>query len=120
MKPLEGHPRAVYRQHSRLPNDEEDAAMFADRYTKTVLTVIALALVAIAGHLWMGQLRPRDAHAQTAAPKYETSVPKGWGKFVSFSNNNLLLEAPDGTYRIVDVEGKAPEFPKVKVQFKFN
>ena len=94
--------------------------MTADRYTKALLTVIALALVAIAGHLWMGQLRPRDAHAQTVAPKYEMNVPKGWGTFVSFSNNNLLLEAPDGTYRIVDVEGKAPEYPKVKVRFKFN
>ncbi|MDO8477308.1 MAG: hypothetical protein Q7W02_14150 [Candidatus Rokubacteria bacterium] len=71
----------------------------ADRYTKAVLPVIAFALIAIAGHLWMGQLRPRDAHAQTAAPKYEMSVPKGWGKLVSFSNNNLLVEAPDGTYR---------------------
>ena len=94
--------------------------MTADRYTKAVLTVIALALVAIAGHLWMGQLRPPDAHAQTVAPKYEMSVPKGWGKLVSFSNNNVLVEAPDGTYRIVDLEGKAPEYPKVKVQFKFN
>jgi hypothetical protein len=103
-----------------LPNDEEDAAMTADRYTKAVLTVIALALVAIAGHLWMGQLRPRDAQAQTATPKYEVSVPKAWGKLLSFSNNNVLLEAPDGTYRIVDLEGKAPEFPRVKIQFKFN
>ena len=94
--------------------------MTADRYTKAVLTVIAFALVAIAGHLWMGQFRPPDAHAQTAAPKYELSVPKAWGKLLSFSNNNVLLEAPDGTYRIVDVEGKAPEFPKVKVQFKLN
>ena len=94
--------------------------MIADRYMKAVLTVIALALVAIAGHLWMGQLRPRDAHAQTVAPKYEVSVPKAWGKLVSFSNNNLFLEAPDGTYRVVDLEGKAPEYPKVKIQFKFN
>ena len=47
-------------------------------------------------------------------------VPKGWGKLVSFSNNNVLVEAPDGTYRIVDLEGKAPEYPKVKIQFKFN
>jgi len=42
-------------------------------------------------------------------------VPKSWGRYVAFSNNNLLLETPDGVLRIVDVEGKAPEYPKVKV-----
>jgi hypothetical protein len=42
------------------------------------------------------------------------TVPKAWGKLVGFSNNNLLLEAPDQTLRIVDVEGKAPEYPKLK------
>jgi len=65
-------------------------------------------------------LVPRLAQAQTAAPKYELTVPKAWGKFVAFSNNNLLLEAPDQTWRVVDVEGKGPEFPKVKVQMKFQ
>jgi hypothetical protein len=68
----------------------------------------------------MSHLRPRDAQAQTVSPKYDASVPKAWGKMVFFSNNNLLLEAPDGTYRVVDLEGKAPEYPKVKIQFKFN
>jgi hypothetical protein len=38
---------------------------------------------------------------------------------VSYSNNNLLLEAPDGM-RIVDVEGKAPEYPKVKVFIRWQ
>jgi hypothetical protein len=33
---------------------------------------------------------------------------------VAFSNNNLLLETPDGIMRVVDVEGKAPEFPRIK------
>ncbi len=47
-------------------------------------------------------------------------VPKAWGKFIAFSNNNLLLEAPDQTMRIVDVEGKAPEYPKVKVQIRWQ
>jgi hypothetical protein len=42
------------------------------------------------------------------------TVPKAWGKFVGFSNNNLLLEAPDQTLRVVDIEGKSPEFPKIK------
>ena len=48
-----------------------------------------------------------------AKDAYEVTVPKSWGKFLAFSNNNLLLEAPDG-WRIVDVEGKAPEYPKIK------
>jgi len=96
-----------------------------DRYSKVVLTVIAAALVVIAARPLLPEagLRawfvPGSAQAQTAA-KYEVTVPKAWGKFMGFSNNNLLLEAPDQTWRIVDVEGKAPEYPKVKVQIKFQ
>ena len=93
--------------------------MLADRYVKGVLTVIALALVAIAAHLWQGQLRPAAVAAQTAA-KYDVGVPKAWGKLVGFSNNNLLLEGSDGLLRIVDVEGKEPEYPKVKVQVRWK
>lgn len=93
--------------------------MLADRYVKGVLTVIALALVAIAAHLWQGQLRPAAVDAQPAA-KYEVGVPKAWGKLVGFSNNNLLLEGSDGLLRIVDVEGKEPEYPKVKVQVRWK
>ena len=95
--------------------------MIVDRYTKAVLTVIAVALVALAVRPWLPEagwssaLRPQPAHAQTTIPKYEVTVPKAWGKFVGFSNNNLLLETPDQTMRVVDVEGKAPEFPKIKV-----
>jgi hypothetical protein len=94
--------------------------MIADRYTKTVLTVIAVALLLIAVRPWFSQaewssvIHPRSAQAQTTIPKYEVTVPKAWGKFVGFSNNNLLLESPDQTLRVVDVEGKAPEFPKIK------
>jgi len=91
----------------------------ADRYLKGVLTVIALALVAIAAHLWQGQLRPAAVDAQTLA-KYEVGIPKAWGKLVGFSNNNLLLESSDGQLRIVDVEGKEPEYPKVKVQVRWK
>jgi hypothetical protein len=86
--------------------------MLVDRYVKGVLTVIALALVAIAAHLWQGLLVPAAVEAQSA--KYEVGVPKAWGKLVGFSNNNLLLESPEGV-RIVDVEGKEPEYPKIKV-----
>ena len=90
--------------------------MIADRYTKTVLTVIAAALLFIAFRPWLPETGPwlDMAHAQSVAPKYEVTVPKAWGKYVSFSNNNLLLESPDGTLRVVDVEGRAPEFPKIK------
>ena len=100
--------------------------MTVDRYSKVVLTVIAAALVVIAARPLLPEsglrawLLPEAAQAQTAAAKYEVTVPKAWGKFIAFSNNNLLLEGPDQTWRIVDLEGKAPEYPKVKVQFKFQ
>jgi hypothetical protein len=94
--------------------------MTADRYTKIVLTVIALALVALAGRPLVETLRPAPAQAQTTAPKYEVTVPKAWGKMVNFGNNNLLLEDKDGTLRVVDVEGKMPEYPKVKVLIKWQ
>jgi len=94
-----------------------------DRYTKIVLTVIAVALVVIAVRPLMPsvleRLRPAVAQAQTNTPKYEVNVPKSWGKYVAFSNNNLLLESADGL-RVVDVEGKAPEYPKVKVLIRWQ
>jgi len=94
--------------------------MIADRYTKALLTVIAVALLVIAARPWLPEagwtsvVLPHSAQAQTTTPKYEVTVPKAWGKFVGFSNNNLLLETPDGIMRVVDVEGRAPEFPKIK------
>jgi len=100
--------------------------MIGDRYVKVVLTVIAVALAMIAARPWLTasglreSLRPAPADAQTAAPKYEITLPKSWGKFVAFSNNNLLLEAPDQSWRVVDVEGKAPEYPKVKVHIRWQ
>ena len=100
--------------------------MTVDRYSKIVLTVIAAALVVIAARPLLPEsglrawLLPEVAQAQTAAPKYEVSIPKAWGKFIGFSNNNLLLESPDQTLRIVDVEGKGPEYPKIKIQIKWQ
>ena len=97
--------------------------MTVDRYVKAVLTVIAIALVAIAARPLLPSLQalaPEPAIAQTLAPKYEVNVPKAWGKYVAYSNNNLLLEAPDGTMRIVDVEGKMPEYPKVKALIRWQ
>jgi hypothetical protein len=93
--------------------------MLTDRYVKSVLTVIAVALMAIAANLWLAQLRPTVAVAETPA-KYEISIPKAWGKLVGFSNNNLLLESSDGMLRIVDVEGREPEYPKIKTQIRWR
>ncbi|HEX7785268.1 MAG TPA: hypothetical protein VF653_03520 [Methylomirabilota bacterium] len=93
--------------------------MLADRYVKGVLTVIAVSLVAIAADLWVSRMAPTMAAAETAA-KYDVGVPRAWGKLVGFSNNNLLLESSDGILRIVDVEGREPEYPKVKVQVRWR
>jgi hypothetical protein len=94
-----------------------------DRYTKIVLTVIAVALVVIAVRPFadsvVERLQPQVAQAQNIAPKYEVSVPKSWGKYIAFSNNNLLLESADGL-RVVDIEGKAPEYPKVKALIRWQ
>jgi hypothetical protein len=100
--------------------------MITDRFTKAVLTVIAVALVVIAvrpwlhDSAWLNAVRPEAAHAQMPAPRYEVTVPKAWGKLVAFSNNNLLLEGADHVLRVVDVEGRAPEYPKVKVQINWQ
>ncbi|SRR6266542_2997869 len=100
--------------------------MIADRYTKAVLTVSAVALVLIAARPWLPEggwpsaVRPQPAHAQNVTPKYEVTVPKAWGKYIGFSNNNLLLEAPDQTLRVVDVEGRAPEYPKIKMLIRWQ
>jgi hypothetical protein len=93
--------------------------MLADRYVKAVLTVIGVSLVAIAANLWASRLHPSVAVAETPA-KYEVGVPRAWGKLVGFSNNNLLLESSDGILRIVDVEGREPEYPKIKVQVRWR
>ena len=99
--------------------------MNVDRYVKAVLTVIAIALVVIAVRPWLPAsdvlhvLRPVVAEAQSGLPKYEVTVPKSWGKLVGFSSNNLLLESAEGL-RIVDVEGKPPEHPRVKVMVRWQ
>lgn len=94
--------------------------MVVDRYLKIVLTVIAAALTVIALTPWLSTLAPGRAQAQTATPKYDLTLPRAWGKIVGFSNNNLLLEAADGTLRSVDLEGKAPEYPRVKIQVRWQ
>jgi hypothetical protein len=94
--------------------------MRADWYVKGVLTVIAVALMAIAANLWTGRLPLRAAEAQTPIPRAELTVPRAWGKLLTYSNGNLLLEAPDGSLRVVDVDGRPPEYPKLKALIKWN
>jgi hypothetical protein len=94
--------------------------MHVDRYSKLVLTVIAVALASLAAHAWMDRLALTPAEAQTSVPKYEVSLPKAWGKILNFSNGNLLMESSDGTLRMVDLDGKPPEYPKVKVQIRWQ
>jgi hypothetical protein len=96
----------------------QEVAVATDRYVKSVLTVIALALAVIAVRPWLPE--PGAAQAQSAVARYEVSVPKEWGKLVAFSNNNLLLEASDKSLRIVDVEGRPPEYPKVKAHIRWQ
>ena len=92
--------------------------MRLDRYTKCVLTIIASALAALAAHAWLPHATLPAAEAQTMTPRYEITLPKAWGKIVSFSNGNFLMESTDGVMRIVDLDGKPPEYPKVKVQLR--
>ncbi len=99
--------------------------MTVDRYTKGVLTVIAVALTMIAAGFWIGPqdwtawMSPRIALAQTG-PQYEHVIPKAWGKLVGYDSGNLLLEAADGTLREVDMRGKPPEYPRIKVMVRWN
>lgn len=94
--------------------------MTADRYVKLTLTVIAVALVAIAVQPWACERALPRAEALSGVAKFEVSLSKSWGKLVGYSNNNVLLEAADGSLRVVDVEGKPPEYPRVKVHMRWN
>ena len=100
--------------------------MMVDRFTKGVLAVIAVALVVIAARPWLPErgwpeaVRPNPAYAQNPVPKYELMVPKDWGKFIGYSSGNLLLEAPDHTLRVVDVDGKPPEYPRIKALIRWQ
>src|SRR5437867_7427625 len=101
-----------------------EVVMTLDRYVRVVLTVIAIALVAIALNPWLALVRvplalPRAA-AETAQAKYQHTIPKAWGRFVAYSNGNIVLEAPDRTLREVVLRGKPPEYPMVIVQAHFN
>jgi hypothetical protein len=91
--------------------------MKLDAFAKAVLTVIAIALVAIAVNPWVSRLSLSPAEAQEA--RYVVTIPKAWGKIIGFSNNNLLLEDREGTYRSVDLEAKS-DATRVKVLLKMQ
>ena len=99
--------------------------MTMDRYAKAVLTLIALALAVIAVRPmlpesgWPDAFRAAPAQAQSMAAR-EATIPKSWGKFMSYSSGNLLLEGPDRSVRVVDLDGKPPEYPKMKWIIKFE
>ena len=99
--------------------------MTIDRYTKAVLTIIAVALVVIAARpyfpstSWPQVLRVAPAQAQSMAAR-EATIPKAWGKLTSYGSGNLYLEGPDKSLRIVDLDGKPPEYPKLKWIIKFE
>ena len=99
--------------------------MTIDRYTKAVLSVIAVALVVIAvrpyvpASIWPTALQVEPAQAQTMAAR-EAKIPKAWGKLVSYGSGNIYLEGPDKSLRIVDLDGKPPEYPKLKWIIKFE
>ena len=92
--------------------------MTIDRYLKAVLTVIAVALVAIAATPWLRLVVPAPATAGDTP--YELNVPKAWGRIVAYSDGNLLLETPDGSLRVAEITGKPPEYPKTKALIKRN
>jgi hypothetical protein len=48
--------------------------MKVDAYVKTMLTVIAVAVVAIAAHLWGARVSPTPAHAQTPSSALEQRI----------------------------------------------
>jgi hypothetical protein len=91
--------------------------MTGDRYLRTVLTVIAIALCALAANSWMTTFELSRAEAQS--PKYEHSIPKAWGKVIGIAGSgDLLLEDAEGVLRQVEIQGKSPEYPRVKVLLK--
>lgn len=87
--------------------------MLRDRYLRGVLTVIAVALSAIALNAWLTTVGLPRAEAQGA--KYDISIPKSWGKVVGFAGGDVLFEDHEGNLRQVETYGKGSDFPRIKV-----
>jgi hypothetical protein len=74
-----------------------------DNYTKTVLTVIALALVFLTSRPWV-ESRSAEAGWLGSEPidtttKRTVTVPRSWGRFVGVADRRLYFEADDLTIR---------------------
>ena len=96
--------------------------MKSDRYLRVVLTVIAVALSAIALNAWMTTPTIGLSRAEAQGAQFEVAIPKAWGKIVGFSGGgDILLEDNEGTLRQVEMYGdKKKDFPRLKVQAKRN
>src|SRR5207245_11665901 len=98
--------------------------MTIDRYTKAVLTVIAVALVVIAARpyfpstSWPQVLRVTPAQAQSIYAR-EATITKTCVKYVKYSGSNLQLQGRSKSVHIVNRHGKLPEYPKLKRIVKF-
>src|SRR2546430_16442173 len=89
--------------------------MTIDRYTKAVLTVIAVALVVIAvrpyfsGSAVTSALQVAPAQAQTSAVR-EATIPKAWGgNYIGYGGGHPLPEGPDKTFPVLDLDRQPPE-----------
>ena len=98
--------------------------MIPDRYTKIVLTVLAVALMAVAANPWIAPHGWRAAMTIGAAEAQQpaVSIPKNFGKVVGFSDEYIFLEASDGTLRRVKIYFLMgdPNRPKAELDLTIN
>ena len=89
-----------------------------DRYTKAALTVIAIALVVIAARPFLAEsglpdaLRLAQAQAQVPRESREATIPKAWGKYVTYQSGNLLLEDPTARCASSTWTASRPSIPR--------
>ena len=80
-----------------------------DRYTKIVLTVIALALTALALRPFLLPRVVTAGEGSRAGLDFSSpqtiDVPRSWGGFVAASDNFPFFESPEGTIRKQPVVG---------------
>jgi hypothetical protein len=83
--------------------------MSLDRSARSLLAVIALALVALAARAWVAPA-PAGAGPRAAEAQIVLSVPRDYGRVVGFLGTRAFFEAADGTLRGVQVDaaGAAP------------